>query len=703
MYESFTLIERSAMKRYLRMGGAIAAALMLASCVTPRQDSDLMLELNGRLAAVASQEYGADRTPLAGLSSFLTAHRARAERRALESALAAFILDTGHSMAARQHVIRELGRVGSAQSASVLIGLLGDPDHGDDAAMALERMDDPRLRTPLMAAWADSPLPVKVRLAAIYGARRDESALPVLSETVRLGEPELIGPVIRALGSIATTAATDALMEAVPRVVGHDRADLWDAFLSCQASARASGERRVESRVRLVLDAAAPAHVRAASTMIHLYGVSSRETALRASGMLSSKTPADWAAGADLARYGTDDETIRVLIPIMPNLPPASQLAMLGIVEDRRMKDAESVVSGLTSSPEPQIRVAAIRALGAAGSARSVSLLIESAASGDEAMSVAARASLRVLDSPGVEEQLLETARSSKAPAARAEAIRASGERGVVSAISDMFGFLDDGETVVRAEAIRQIGALADSSEWGRLLDHLSAAERESDRQAWGVAAESVASRTPGAAVLVIEKLAATSTPARRIPLLDLAGRLSDAALLDIVGADVSHPDADVQRAAVRALGAWRSADALPSLTPAFDHPQEAVRRLAQRGAIQVVRRDTSLAPGQKAQKLAELAPRLGHADEKRALLSAAGDLPVPGSLKLALGYLDAPEVRAEAEAAVMAILKRRGAGDPSAREALGRLVAESANAAVQADARALLDAAPAGAKPPGQ
>ncbi|MBM4155504.1 MAG: hypothetical protein FJ221_10825 [Lentisphaerae bacterium] len=669
---------------------AASAALLAASCATLQPDPRALAELDGRLKAFGSHEYGADRAPQAALSAFLTAHRSSADRKVIEPRLVAFAQSASNTRASRQHVIRELGRVGTAVSAPALIALVPDAEVGSDAAMALERIADPAVDAAVLEALPACPAAARARLVAMLGQRRAAGAVPKIAPCLREADADLAATAVTALGHLASPEAATELIAALPSLKGAPLTAAWDALLSCHAAAIAAGDNRTVSAVILALDrAGAPARVRTASTLAALAGSSPRDAALQAARLLESKDPAEQAAGAQLARRRADDRSLLAVIAAMPSLPPASQISVMGIVEDRRLSVAAPVIARIAASSDPALRKAALRTLGPAGRADSVSVILAAATGDDEETRTVARKALRLVAGPGVDAVILAAGKGGT-PAVRAEVIRCLGDRGMVEGLPMLFAAATGPDAALRAEAVRQVGALAGPREWPALLDLLAAAGDE-ERPAIVTAAEMAALRLPAAGDEVAARLRAAPAAAVRAALLALAGKLSLDATLPELQKAAADADADVRNAALRSLGSWTRSSALPALTAAAANAEGSSLRLAQRGAIQVVRKATDLDPAARVARYRDLATKIANVDEQRALLSAVAELASPEALAVAAGFLDNPAVRAEAEAAVIQIAKRAGKPDAASAAVLRRIAGESSSPAMKDDAAALL------------
>lgn len=670
---------------------AASAALLCASCATFGPDERALTEFDGRLKAFASYDYGADRAPMASLSAFLTEHRSTADRRALEPRLGAFAQSTASTRAARQHVIREIGRVGSAASAPALIALLSDTELGDDAAMALETLADRKADAAVLQALPTLPATARGRVVALLGRRRAADAVPAIVPFLKDPDASLSATAVGALGAYATPGAAAGLIAALPSLKGHALAASWDALLSCHAAALDSGNSNTANAILLALEKnRAPSHVRMAATLAALQTASPREAALKAAGLLTSNDPAAWAAGAHLARHRTDDRSLLAVIAALPSMPPAAQVAVMGIVEDRRLTVTAPLLARLAASGDPVVREAALRTMGPAGRAESVPVLAAAAAEGAEASRAVARKALRLVNGPGVDEAILEIVRSGS-PATRLEVIRAMGDRGTTAGLPVLLTVAGEADAAIRTEAIRQVGALAGPKEWARLLDLIVSTANDSDRPALVAAAAAAAVRQPNPGADLALRLQTAPPAPVHAALLSLAGRIaSDTTLPDLVRAAASA-DAPVRDAALRALGAWPRSTALPALLDAAAGANPQAQRLALRGAVDVTRKATDLDDAARIARYRDIATKLSHDDDRRMLLSAVGALSGPKALDVAAGFLGQPSVRAEAEAAAIQIAKRSGKPDAATAAVLQRIASESTSQARKDEATALL------------
>ena len=467
-----------------RLGAAAVLAAMSLSCAAPRAPRPDPLD--EALSAVAQWNHGDDRAPVIRAVEVLNRVRSGAARSAAEAALTRLATDRGSTRAGREFAIQQLGRLGGARSASELVRLLSDPLVADDADMALQRMGGGRRTDKILsAALAASPQESRARLARILGLRRAASAVPALSELARSGAPEAAGHAVRALGAIATAEAAEALLASLPAVRQAGREGGWEALLNCIEAAARRGDGGRKDQLIAALGALHPPDTVRAAVLLSV-AKSHREGhgALRAATLLASTNAAFQVAGVELLRRDVGDAALAAIAGALPFLPPASQIHLLGLVEDRRFRPAVSVIELLAAKgTDSAVRAAALHTLGSAGTADSVNVLVAASSEGPDETRAAARRALRSLSGPGVDEALLMVLQQTSGPS-QVELLRAVGDRAMTAAFPTVLRLAGSTNATVRMEAIRQLGALAGQSDADALLDGLMSSNTDEERQA---------------------------------------------------------------------------------------------------------------------------------------------------------------------------------------------------------------------------
>ncbi len=669
-----------------------AAAWLAGGCVSVSPTAtERATTLRETMASVAQWEYGQDRAPLVAAEQVLNACRTAAGRSAAEAALLALARDPSASRGARQFALQQLGRFGSPGSVEPLLQLLADPAVGPDAAATLERMRTPGVDDRLRSALPHLPAAGQAHVLRILGTHAEAQSVSAIEPFLRSQDTELAALAVRALGRIATPAAADLLIRYIEVAARVAQDGGWDACLACLDTAIARADRGTAERCLVALDGArAPDHVRAAAALATAAATSANERLYRALTMLGSTNGAMQAAGVEILKRYSDDAALARAANALGILPAASQVAVLGLLEDRGAPGADRLIQPLLASSEPAVRTAALRALGGAGSAESVAVLAKAAAESPEEERAVARRALRRINGPGVDQRFEELLRTTDGDV-RLELLRAVGDRGVPTLAPVVFELTASSDDALRREAIKQAGALAGAAQWSRLLDGLMSSTHEADTAAWVTAAEAAALRLSRSASDLAARWTAAKSPTSRIALLSLVGRLRPPELLPAVAEAAGSEDAAIRNAAIRALSAWADPSALAPLMAAARHADAATRRLAQRGLVQVLRQATGLDTSERTARAADIAPMLEHADEQRALLAILAESG-PAGAEVAARFLDQPAVRAEAELAVLRAARAAGARPaPSVRAALERIAKDSEAADRREEAAKLL------------
>ncbi len=205
-------------------------------------------------------------------------------------------------------------------------------------------------------------------------------------------------------------------------------------------------------------------------------------------------------------------------------------------------------------------------------------------------------------------------------------------------------------------------------------------------------AIEAAMPRLPPLAGRLGTRWSAAATPAARVGVLALCGRLKQPELVPLLRDAAADDDPTLCNAALRALGQWSDPAAMTPLAAAAHHADPTSRRLAQRGLAQVLRQARAAMPAEeRARRCAEVAPLIEHPDDARLLLATLGEIPHPVAVAVADGLVAREDVRAEAEQAVLRIAGALPSVDETTRAALRRIVESSASEDRRNDARALL------------
>jgi HEAT repeat protein len=340
----------------------------------------------------------------------------------------------------------------------------------------LEPGSDPDTDQVLLEALPRLTGPRQLEVISVLGARRAPDAVMPLTELARRGEGPQATAALRALGRIATPEAAQALTTLRTEVAGSLRAAADTASLEAGERLLQAGNREAalalfeplyrEHPAGPVRHAAFQGLLRAeperANTRF-IHALASSDGALRdlAAEMIAA-LPADWDT--------------RPLVRNLPHLPARAKVALMQVLAARRDPHLRGVLNGLMRSTDDDVASAAVRAVGAVGSARDVNLLAGAAIVTNAVVRAAARASLRELPGNAVEAEMVSLLPRAK-PAARAELMLALADRGASNAAPAFLPYATDTNQVVG------VAALEASARFGRLEDALARAESLEEKQ----------------------------------------------------------------------------------------------------------------------------------------------------------------------------------------------------------------------------
>lgn len=191
----------------------------------------------------------------------------------------------------------------------------------------------------------------------------------------------------------------------------------------------------------------------------------------------------------------------------------------------------------------------------------------------------------------------------------------------------------------------------------------------------------------------------APARPAQKAALLRVLSTIGGAPALQAVRGSIAGSDASVREAAIRALGAWKTADAGPDLLAlAKDASEPGQKMLCLRSYLGLAV-NSELPANQRLSMCREAAGLVQAADEKKMLLAALGSVTAPDALEVITPYLGDAATREEASAAAVGVadrlLKVKNAKvSPKLIEALEKVAQATTNADLAQRAKALLEQA---------
>jgi len=324
----------------------------------------------------------------------------------------------------------------------------------------------------------------------------------------------------------------------------------------------------------------------------------------------------------------------------------------------------------LAKNAEKPVRIAAIRALPEIGHAsapagllrkhEAAGVLVELLADADSEVSKAAQEAFAALPGQQADVAVMAMLNSSDT-SRRLNAIELLGRRRMTTSIPALLKAADDADPKVRPAAIKMVGELGGPDQLPALLDLLLDLKESPDLDAAEQALIAVLAKVddPQSHTAKFTSLLAQAEAAQKSALLRVLGVVGGTNALRAVRAAVDDADAQVSAAAIRALCAWKTADAAPDLLVlAKTSPNSSHKTAALRGYIGLVR-DESLSTEEKMAMCKEAAALIQRNQEKKLLLGVLATVPAAEALSMAMAHLDDPATKDEASFAVVAISEK--------------------------------------------
>ncbi|MBN2506751.1 MAG: HEAT repeat domain-containing protein [Verrucomicrobia bacterium] len=553
---------------------------------------------------------------------------------------------------------RLLALVGTKDAVPVLAGLLADEELNHMARYALEPIPEPAVDEALRAALATLKGRPLVGVIGSLGVRRDFNAVGPLAPLLNAPDVEVARAAARALGSIGTPTAAEALMKALPTTPAGSLLDVCEGSFRCAETLHAQGQHQPAGAIydRLLATPGTPHQVRGGALRGAIL-TRGRDGVDVLKEYLRSKDYILFSAAVQTAQELPGLDVTQALGAELGRLPDDHAILVIQTLGTRG--DAAAVpalATAATSAPKP-VRLAALRSLPMLRGSAAAPVLVTHIGDADREVAGAAQEGLASLPGKETDDVVLGMLNS---PDKRHKlaAIELIERRYMTAAVPALLNAAANADPQIRTAALRRVGSLGSSADLPKLLDVFASLSRPDDLDAAEQALNGLCGKHQNAEACAQQLTASlrNAQPAQTPTLLRVLSVVGGPVALKTVRAAVADTNADIRTAAIRALGAWKTADAAPDLLElARSAPNATDQTLCLRSYLGLAS-NADIPVGQRlhmCQQAAELARRT---DEKKMLLSALGSLPAPKTCSLILPHLDDPAVKEEAAAAIVAV-----------------------------------------------
>ncbi len=581
-------------------------------------------------------------------------------RQEAEAALLKFVQGSpapGGLMAA----CRALRLIGGHESIPVLAALVLKAETTDPARYALERIPGSEADQALLTALDKTAGDVRRGVVFSLGARGSEAAVPALARLAGGPDAVLAADAIKALGKTGGGEAIKSLTALLGKPGASLKPEVASALLLAAEGAVRSEDKAGAAAVYEKLFAASISPVsRQAAFKGWIAAVADPKALILKA--LTARDPllVEPALAQVAVSFGPGE--IGQIADLMDKLPGSAQVQLAALLAKYPAETAQPYLLKAAEAQSLDLRMAALRSIGAAGDGKAVVFLATRAARTAGAEQDLARDALARMRGLDVDEAVLAHLAKASDDAVKAELVQAASARRIAAAKPALIELVKSGSPALRTRAAAALRTICGQGDIPALLDLLGGLEDETARESMDDTIAAVARTNPrelARAVEVKARLAGEKDAKKRTDLLRVLGKIGDDSALAMVRTALDDPDATVVDAAVRALADWPTTAArddvldIAGTSLVLNH-----RVLATRAYIRMIGLEPYRAPeGATADllKVLALSPR---PEEKKLVLGLLGRFPCVTSLKTAESLLADPSVAAEAKLAADRIRK---------------------------------------------
>ncbi len=568
-------------------------------------------------------------------------------------AAAIAVLESAAAWDAKSEACRTLRQVGTAAAAPALSALLCDDKLAHYARYALEAIPGPEVSAALRAALATVPKQHKPGIAATLGARRDVEAIDALAALMTGPDDDGALAAAAALGRIGTQDAARELRRYSETCPANRKVAVGEGLLAaCQHIVREGNPNYVAEALVAISGPEWPEHIRMGAFEWTIRALP-KNAHTKIIAALKGEDPKQRDFAAALVVQVKESPTSRYVSAIK-SLPPGGQAALLRALGLRGDAEAEPALLAALQHETPEVRTAAILALGELDTPGAIPALAALLTPVGTPESAAAREALRVSRAEGVDGALAQAAPSAE-PDRCAQLIELLTARMSPEAVKLAKQYLEGAsEPLVRLAAWQALAQLGATEDFSAALTYLPNAAAGDELTAAAAALGAIAQYNQEGVLPLLLEAVATATPATYPTLLQTLGRIGTAPALESVVAALGNPEASVQDAAVGVLEDWPSAEALPHLLALAQSEVEARHKSGLRGYVRLARAESDA--GRKADLLDAALPLCRVKEDKWVVLAAYGTVWNVRAFDALQAQLADEEVRNEAAAAIISV-----------------------------------------------
>jgi HEAT repeat protein len=681
-------------KHSFQIGLLILTAICGIFFISSNSIADVKTKAENLLSKIKQYEFGQSRESLTEFAELIrNAIDSRQDKQILEKTMLG-LLNSGATFAGKQFICKELSIIGTEKAVPTLEPMLTNKNTSDIARYALERIPGKKVDDVLRISLNKTKGTVRIGIINTIGERRDNKAVEVLGKFMFKSDNTTAIAAAAALGKIADDASIEILTKAKEKTKGAVKATVLDSYLKCADKLAMNGEtERASTIYKELFDQNYELPIRSAALrgLINTNSTKSGEIILK---ILKTENEKVKTTAISLIRELPPSQSMQNIAAELPKLEVIEKIQLLSSLQDRKDISVHDDIVKAAKNKDVNVRIAAYKALTSLGDERDVSLLAKAAAKGEFAEKKVAKESLALLNGQKVNETILSSIKKAE-PALQVELIESIGDRNISTAVPMLLKTTASVNSKVRSASIKALELVASPENLNELVDILINVQSNVERRRAEKTVVAVAHKIETEdeqATVVLKKLATVKDVENRSSLLRVLGKIGDNNGLPVLKNALKDKNENIQKAGIQALSDWPSPEPLKDLLKVAESSTNEVNQvLALRGYIRLIGLLTESTDDQIIQQYNRAMKLAKQVNEKRMVLSGISNIRTMNALSIAEFYLNNPELKNEAEVAVVEIARHTRGNFPQETKAVLLKIIDSQNSEVSNDARRYL------------
>ncbi|MGC9034970.1 MAG: HEAT repeat domain-containing protein [Verrucomicrobiia bacterium] len=655
------------MKKLVKSLISICVALTIgfqAYCESHKVETDLPENFNQAVKLVVSYQSGSSMEPLREIEAVVVKCKGNPVlKNKVESALEQIIINPLSTIEAKKFACQQLAIIGAVNSLKSLGKLASVELTSGFACMALVNSPSPKAASEILAqAYRDGNLTAKIQIINAIGNLRQPTSIPFLKQILAENQTQIIESALFALGKIGTREATDAILRfnsSKPEIYGISVAD---ALLLCAEKAATEHRREEASKIYDIIfnSPNCPLHIKRAA-FLGLVKTDSDGGILRIEKTLIDRDSSLKPVAISLIPTLKGSGISRKFSNILPSLSASEQALLVDALARIGDNIALSTIQNLAISSIPEVKFAAITALGNIGNEKQAGLLLKALSettSPDESRVIeTALASLKGGEKTDI---AIAGGLQKSTPETKARIINVLGRRYATTTIPQIMREAASSQTAVSRAAFKVLSRMCSDRHIPALVDGLINLKSSQIRGEAENAIAAVIERSQNkkqCESIVCERLTNIKDIDAKVSLINLLPVCGGKKAFEMAKLAYSDSNSNIKEAALRAICEWQDISAWDCLIKIYENPDsDSHRVLALRGLTRILGEENIRPDAELVAKYERLIKGAKSDSDKKLVLGALSGCHHPEALYLALELVKEPTLKSEAIEAVKKI-----------------------------------------------